>query len=69
MSEATDYSNKKEDEYIEAIKKELPNLAQFLTWFSSGKDEAELSRQEFQGVSPKLRLPAAFVYRYHQDQQ
>lgn len=48
MSEATDYAKKKEDEYIEAIKKELPNLSQFLTWFSSCKDEIELSRQEFQ---------------------
>lgn len=48
MSEGVDYAKEKEDEYIEAIKKELPNLAQFLTWFSSGKDEVDLSRQEFQ---------------------
>lgn len=48
ISDGVDYANKKEDENDEKIKAEFPNLAQFLTWYSSKNADLNLSSQAFQ---------------------
>lgn len=48
ISDGAEYANKKEDEHDEKIKAEFPNLAQFLTWYSSKNTSVSISSQAFQ---------------------
>jgi hypothetical protein len=46
-SEAKEYADAKEAEFIKGLMLEMPNLGQFLIWFSSKEEKPNLSSEEF----------------------
>lgn len=47
VNEAKDYADAKEKEFIQGLLMELPNLGQFLLWFSSKETKPNLTTEEF----------------------
>lgn len=47
VNEAKDYADAKEKEFIQGLIMELPNLGQFLIWFSSKETKPNLTTEEF----------------------